>query len=70
MARKTKIQGFLYDVARGMRGDVRYLDELMTRLAGYGYCHGQSVARAISTAIGSGVGRFVCGTSGRSNFGR
>lgn len=32
-----KIQGFLYDVARGMRGDVRYVEELMTRLAGYGY---------------------------------
>jgi hypothetical protein len=30
------IQGFLYDIARGMRGDVNYIENLVV-----GYAHGQ-----------------------------
>ncbi len=32
-----KIQGLLYDIARGLRGDVKYIEELIPRLSSYGY---------------------------------
>lgn len=32
-----EIRAFMYDLARGMRGDVEYLSNMIERLAKYGY---------------------------------
>jgi|LSQX01.1.fsa_nt_gb hypothetical protein len=33
----NKIKGFLYDIARGMRGDADYIESIIRRLSEYGY---------------------------------